>query len=180
MLVSPHDGGVDDQVFEVRIVGQHGEEALPDTTFAPPVEAYENAVPLAKNVQQIAPRRTGAGDPQHRFDEHPIVRADTAGVFRLANTQPLDALPLGVAQNQPYLLTQDCLLRICSLESQIDSAVNPDCQQGLANHRAEHLNGEVADRWWGRRRMGFDFMLSQRRGLAGQTPKAFPDYGAAT
>jgi hypothetical protein len=111
--------------FEVRIVGQRGEEALPDTTFAPPIEAHENAVPLAKNLRQIAPRRAGAGDPQHRLDEHPVVGARPAGVLRLANAQLLDALPLPLAQNQPYLLRQDCLLRICSLESQVQSGVNP-------------------------------------------------------
>jgi hypothetical protein len=30
-----------------------------------------------------------------------------------------------VAKDQPYLSRQDCLLRICSLESQLESDVNP-------------------------------------------------------
>src|SRR5262249_37425071 len=33
MLVHPHDGGVDDQIFEVWIVGECREDALPDTTW---------------------------------------------------------------------------------------------------------------------------------------------------
>jgi hypothetical protein len=109
MLVHPNDGGVEDQVFEVRIVRKGRKNAMPHAPFAPPVEAHEDAVPFAENRRKIAPGRPGAGDPQHCFDEHAIVRASAAGILGLADTQLLDALPLLVAQNQPNLLLQDCL-----------------------------------------------------------------------
>src|ERR1700676_1816783 len=99
MLVRSHDCGVEDQIFEVWIVREGSEDALPDATFAPSVEAYENAVPLGENARQIAPRGARSGDPPHPLDEHSIVRASPARVLRLAHAQILDALPLLVAQN---------------------------------------------------------------------------------
>jgi hypothetical protein len=96
--------------------------ALPDSAFAPPVEAHENAVPLAKKARQIAPRRAGAGDPQHRLDEHPVVGAGPAGLLRLANAQLLDALPL------PLLRT-----------SHIFCAKTASSESAVLNHKSSPL-----------------------------------------
>jgi len=97
MLVGPHDGGVDDQILEVWILAQRRKDALPHTACAPAVEAHEHAIPLAKDRWQIAPGRAGPRDPQHRLDEHPIVRARATWVFRLADAKFLDARPLSGA-----------------------------------------------------------------------------------
>ena len=104
---------------------QRGEEALPDTTFSPPVEADEDAVPLAENFQQIAPRRAGAGDPQHRRHEHPVLPPVPRGLPACQRTVSRCA-SIAARSEQPYLLRQDCLLRIiCSLESLVESGLNP-------------------------------------------------------
>ncbi len=49
MLVGADDGGVDDQVLEVRIVREGLEDAPPDALGAPAAEAAENRVPVAKD-----------------------------------------------------------------------------------------------------------------------------------
>ncbi len=88
MLVDPHDGGIEDQIFEIRIVRQRRENALSDAACAPPVEAHEDAVPFAKtagrsrqgepvrpihstastNMRLSAPVPPGfAGSPTHNF-----------------------------------------------------------------------------------------------------------------
>jgi hypothetical protein len=78
-------GGIDDQVFEVRIFTQLGEKPLPDALFGPPPETSEHAVPVAKLFGQVAPRRAGTDQPQHRINEQTIVRAVPALVaFLLA------------------------------------------------------------------------------------------------
>jgi hypothetical protein len=75
MLVRPHNGGIDDQVFEVRIFTQLGEKSLPDALFGPPPETSEHAVPVAKLFGQVAPRRAGTDQPQDGIDEQTIIRA---------------------------------------------------------------------------------------------------------
>ncbi len=41
-----NDGGIDDQVFEVGIIGHRLENAIPNTLETPSAEASEYAVPL--------------------------------------------------------------------------------------------------------------------------------------
>jgi hypothetical protein len=55
MLVRRHNGGVDDQVFKVRILAELGEKALPNALFCPSPETPEYAVPIAKLFGQVAP-----------------------------------------------------------------------------------------------------------------------------
>src|SRR5260221_7687885 len=74
--------------------------------------------------------RSRHGEPVraiHRtpLDKHAIVLAPAAGVAPLAGAKRLNTCPLLMPQYQPNISRQDCLLRICSLESQIESAVNP-------------------------------------------------------
>src|ERR1700721_4418960 len=75
MLVGAHDGGVDDQVFEVRAFHQRIEDACPNALRGPAAESLENAVPMAKRWWQITPRRTRTRDPQHSVDKQTIVLA---------------------------------------------------------------------------------------------------------
>jgi hypothetical protein len=59
MLMGADDGAVDDQVLEVGIVRHGLEDTLPDSLLvAPAAEAAEHAVPIAKDLRQIAPRRS--------------------------------------------------------------------------------------------------------------------------
>ena len=72
-LVRPDDGGIDDQIFKVRIIGHRLEDPPPNTLDAPSTEAPKHAVPIAKRLRKITPRRARTHDPQHTFHNHPIV-----------------------------------------------------------------------------------------------------------
>jgi hypothetical protein len=71
--MSPDDSGIDDQIFEVRIIGHRLEYSPPNTLDAPSTEAPENAVPVSKRFRQIATGRARTHDPQHPFHEHPVI-----------------------------------------------------------------------------------------------------------
>src|SRR5258708_13817398 len=73
MLTRPDDGGIDDQIFEVRIIGHRIEDTPPNTLDAPSTEAPEHAVPIPKRLRKITPGRARTHDPQHALHEHPIV-----------------------------------------------------------------------------------------------------------
>ena len=73
VLMRPDDGGINDQIFKVRIIGHRLEDPPPNPLDAPSTEAPEHAVPIAKRLRKIAPGRAGTHDPQHTFHEHPIV-----------------------------------------------------------------------------------------------------------
>src|SRR4029077_10452735 len=55
VLMRPDDGGIDDQIFEVRIIGHRFEYPPPDTLDAPSTEAPEHAVPISKRFRKITP-----------------------------------------------------------------------------------------------------------------------------
>ena len=57
-----HNGGVDDQVFEVGTFHQCTEDTFPNAVPGPATEALEHAVPVAEHGRQVAPRRTGPRD----------------------------------------------------------------------------------------------------------------------
>jgi hypothetical protein len=54
MPVGADDGAVEDQVFEVRVPGHDGEDAMPDALGAPAAETAEGAVPVPEGVRQAA------------------------------------------------------------------------------------------------------------------------------
>src|SRR5438445_178014 len=120
----PDDGGIDDQIFEVRIIGHRLEDAPLDALDAPSTEASEHAVPIPKRLWKIPPRRTRTHNPQHTFHEHPIVAPGGAFLVRPTYDQRRHPLPRRVAQNQPVHHTQDCLPK-SSLESDLRLKGNP-------------------------------------------------------
>src|SRR6185437_7803945 len=73
--MGPDDGGIDDQIFEVWIIGHRLEDPPPNTLDAPSIEAPEDAVPISKFLRKITPGRARTHDPQHTFHEHPDCRA---------------------------------------------------------------------------------------------------------
>jgi hypothetical protein len=101
MLMRPHNGGIDDQVFEVRIFTKLGEEALPNALSGPSPETPEHAVPFAKLFGQVAPWCSGADQPQHSIDEQTIVLAVSSLVTFLARNKRFNAPPLRVRQFPP-------------------------------------------------------------------------------
>src|SRR6516162_9069464 len=93
-LHRPHDGGVDDQVFEVRIFNQRIEKTLPNALLCPSAEALEHAVPVAKLLGQIAPWCSGANQPKHSVHEQSIILAVPPSITFLTRNKQLDAPPL--------------------------------------------------------------------------------------
>jgi hypothetical protein len=94
MLVGAHDGGVDDQVFEVGIFHERIEDAFPSAFLGPAAEALENTVPVAERRRQIAPRCARPREPEHSIDEETIVIAVPPFVSLFTRNKPLNAQPL--------------------------------------------------------------------------------------
>jgi len=110
MLVGAHDGGIDDQVFEVGVFDQRIENTLPNALLGPSAETLEHAVPVAELFRQIAPGCAGASDPEHRIDEKAIVLAVPSFVSFFTCNKLLDAPPLRARKfspNQIVLLSFD-------------------------------------------------------------------------
>jgi hypothetical protein len=87
MLVCSHDGGIDDQVFEVRIFYQRIEKTLPNAFLGPSPETLEHAIPVAELSRQITPWCPRASDPEHRIDEQAIIFAVPSFVSFLTGTR---------------------------------------------------------------------------------------------
>src|SRR4051795_5934464 len=77
------DGGVDQGVFQVRLVRDGLEQPLPDVRLHPVAKAGEDAVPVPERGRQIAPGTPGAHNPQHGFDKQAIVLAAAPRITRL-------------------------------------------------------------------------------------------------
>ena len=101
MLVGTNDGRVDEQMLQIGFAAQSRRKPFPDTLLAPAREANEGPVPMPQFLREIAPRTARAHDPQHRFDETPIVLGRNTTVGRLAGQELFNALPLVVAQHLP-------------------------------------------------------------------------------
>lgn len=65
VLMGSDDGGIDDQVFEVRIIGHCLKDAAPDAFGTPSTEATEYAVPVPERLWKITP-----GSPYARSKAH--------------------------------------------------------------------------------------------------------------
>src|SRR5580658_1086031 len=63
MLMDPDQRRIDEDVFEIWILGQVLENPLPHVLLRPPPEARVDGVPFAKFVRQIAPRRNLSEPP---------------------------------------------------------------------------------------------------------------------
>lgn len=85
MLMGAHDGGIEDQILEIRIIGYRHEHAVPDALGAPAAEAPKCAVPVAEILRQVAPWRPSANDPQHGFDKHPVIATARAAATFIPN-----------------------------------------------------------------------------------------------
>jgi hypothetical protein len=69
VLMSSHDGAVDEDFFKVGIFTQDGKDVLPHILIGPPGKANIDAVPWAVCRWKITPRAASACYPQHRFNE---------------------------------------------------------------------------------------------------------------
>ena len=84
MLVDPDERAVDEDVFEIRIVAEGLENALPDTLLRPAPEARIDGEPLAERFRKISPRRARARNPKNGFDKEPVVTPAATGISGFA------------------------------------------------------------------------------------------------
>src|SRR6185437_7732627 len=135
MLVDPDDRAIDDRVLEIRVAGQALEDVLEDALQRPPAEALEDRVPVPELAMEIAPGRSGASKPQHRFEKAPVILPGAAGVADFPGKQRRDPLPLCVAQDASIQGWPP----FSSLESDFAQKGNPlctyECQQALRPSR---------------------------------------------
>ena len=124
MLMRPDDGGINDQVFEVRIIGHRLKDPPPDTLDAPSTEAAEHAVPIPERLWKITPGRPCTHNPKHAFDEHTVITPGRTLLVRSTDNQRRHSLPRRIAQYQTVFHTQDCLPK-SSLESDFLLKGNP-------------------------------------------------------
>src|SRR5262245_40372930 len=94
MLMCPDEGGIEQQVFQVWISAQGFQNTLPHASFAPPVVALKNRVPVAEALGQIAPRSPRLCDPKHCIDEETIVFGSPPRVMLLTRQMGADLFPL--------------------------------------------------------------------------------------
>jgi site-specific DNA recombinase len=83
---------------------------------------YQDRVPLPEEGRQVAPRAARADDPQHRFEEAPVVASAASRVRRLTQTMRRHLRPLGVRQDESVHP---------KLESRPSPKRNPESQQAL-------------------------------------------------
>jgi hypothetical protein len=96
-------GGIDNQIFEIWIIGHGLEYPPPDTLDAPAAEAPKHAVLISKRLRKITPGRASTHDPQHAFHKHPIVASGRALLIEAPYDQRRHTFPRRVAQNQTIL-----------------------------------------------------------------------------
>ena len=100
MAVDFDDSAVDHRELHVGIVGDRLEQALEDVELHPVSEPLEHRVPVAEPLGQIAPRRAGARDPQHRLDKPAGIAARSARIAGPPETMRLHPRPLHIRQHR--------------------------------------------------------------------------------
>lgn len=99
MLMGTNNSAVDERLFEIRILRQVGKDAMPYASPRPTGKALIDTVPRTELPGKIAPRASGAGNPQHRLDEQPVVGCGPARIAGLARQQRGYPLKLIVTQS---------------------------------------------------------------------------------
>ena len=100
MLVDSDKCAIDEDVFEIGVIAESFENALPNALLHPAPEARIYCEPLAERFWQIAPRRTCASNPQNGFDEETVVTPTAARITDFARQLRRDPFPLRVVQRQ--------------------------------------------------------------------------------
>ena len=77
MLMHTNDGAIDENLFKIRVFGPFLEYCCAYPALLPTRESLVHAIPVTKLFGKITPRRTGASEPENRFDKKPVVGATT-------------------------------------------------------------------------------------------------------
>lgn len=98
MLVRTYDGRVDQNTFDIHLVGHGVRHAFPHAFATPPGEAHVHRMPSAELFRQIAPRATRAAGPEDCFDKPAIVGRRAPWIAFLAGQDRFDSCPYFIAQ----------------------------------------------------------------------------------
>jgi hypothetical protein len=123
VTVDLDDRGIDHGIFHVWLIRSGVEKMLENAGFAPIAVTHEHTVPLTELLRKVAPRAACSRDPQHCFNEQPVITPATPRITGFAQTMWFHLRPLGVRQNESIHQ---------KLESHQAFEGNPDSQQTLA------------------------------------------------
>src|SRR3954468_16597573 len=98
MLMSAHDGAVDQRIFVVRLSGEVLEHALPNAGDGPAAEASLHLDPNPETLRQVTPGNPGPIAVEHSLDKQPIVPRRHTNRPLTARQEVSDPLPLIVTQ----------------------------------------------------------------------------------
>lgn len=107
VLVRPYDSTVDEMdfplniAFLVRLFLHALEEFLPQSFFAPFVEAAEDRLPRTVPLRQVSPGSAGPQDPQDTVDDLAMILARPSCFRFLRWQERLELFPLLVRQFVP-------------------------------------------------------------------------------
>jgi hypothetical protein len=102
MLMGANDGAVDEHLFEICVLRQLGEDAMPDTTPRPASKSLIDTIPRPEWAWQVTPRTTRASNPQNRFNELSIIGRRAPRVAGFTRQQGRYPLKLIITQPQTY------------------------------------------------------------------------------
>src|SRR6516165_7357367 len=97
----PDDGGIDDQIFEVRIIGHRLEDPPPNTLDAPSTEAPEYAVPVSERLRKITPGRARTSIAHLSRTSGCPARSSPSGRAGLCSAAPFAPRPRRSTPNDP-------------------------------------------------------------------------------
>ena len=98
MLMCADDGPIDHDPLTVRLSSKCFEDALPNATSVPAVEASEDGVPRAEAFRQIPPRRACSVFPENRFNDRSIRLTRPPHPALLTRQQWLQLCPHSIRQ----------------------------------------------------------------------------------
>jgi len=130
VTVDLDDRGIDHGIFHVWLIRSGIEKMLENAGFAPIAVTHEHTVPLTELLRKVTPRAACSRDPQHSFNEQPVITPATTRITGFAQTMWFHLRPLGVRQNESIHQ---------KLESYQASKGNPDSQQTLVEQGIERV-----------------------------------------
>jgi hypothetical protein len=138
--VGADDSRIENQDVQVRVAKDCGKSGKP-ATLGPAIKAPPLAVPVPESLGQIAPRGTGAGDPQDGIDELPIVVGDPTVLSGLARQQVLDPIPIGIRN---LVATQHRRPSVAGTERRLLPELPAYCPHNLGHRWRDNLVWEKA------------------------------------
>src|SRR3954471_13609139 len=98
MLMSAHDGAVDQRIFVVSLSGEVLEHAVPNAGDGPAAEASLHLDPVPETLRQVTPGNPGQIAVKDSLDKQPIVPRCHTNRPLTARQEVSDPLPLILTQ----------------------------------------------------------------------------------